>query len=52
MTQSVLAVLLVAAAVLYLGLRAWRSAVAARRERAEPGCGAGCGCGEGVTRRE
>lgn len=52
MTQSLLAILLVAAAVLYLGLRAWRSALNARRERTEPGCGAGCGCGDRISRRE
>ena len=50
MTQSALALAIVAAAVIYLGLRAWRSATAARRERAAPGCGPACGCGDGGNR--
>lgn len=49
--QSALALAVVTAAVFYLGVRAWRSATAARRDRADPGCGSGCGCGEARVER-
>ncbi len=52
--QSGLVLVLVAAAALYLGVRAFRSILAARARRAE-GCGSGCGCspaGGGLRSKE
>ena len=43
--QTLIAVLVVLAATVYLGRRVWLAAVAARRAEQEAGCGSGCGCG-------
>jgi hypothetical protein len=49
--QTLLALLLVAAAVLYVGRRAWRTLRAARAT-ADDGCGSSCGCDSpGSSRR-
>ena len=43
--QTLIIVLLVAAAVLYLGRQAWKATIGARRaERESAGCASGCGC--------
>jgi hypothetical protein len=39
-TQTIVVVLLVLVAAVYLGRAAWR----ALRPKTEPGCGSGCGC--------
>lgn len=44
MLQTLLVVLIVAGAALYVGSRGWRTLRSARR-RSEPGCGGDCGCG-------
>ena len=41
--QTLLALLLVVAALAYLGRRTWRT-VRAARKTAGAGCGTGCGC--------
>ena len=46
MTQQLLVLLVVAAAALFLGHRAWRKLAALRPRRAAGGCGGtSCGCG-------
>lgn len=48
-TQTLVVIALVAAAAVYLGIKAWR---AARRVRQPAdGCGAACGCGEDPAAR-
>ena len=46
LVQSLAVALIVLAAALFLGRRAWRTVAAARRASAAAGCGAdgGCGC--------
>jgi hypothetical protein len=53
LTQTLVAGLIVFAAVVFLGRRAWRSFMSSRRASAEGAtCGAdgGCGCASGETR--
>ncbi len=44
--QTLIVFLVLAAALLYLGLRIRRTVLAARKPT-DGGCGAGCGCGDG-----
>ena len=44
-TQTLIVVLIIATALLYLGRRFWRTLAAAKaRRKGEAACGAGCGC--------
>jgi hypothetical protein len=44
-TQTLVVVLIIAGALLYLGRRFWRTMSAARaRRKGDVGCAAGCGC--------
>ena len=47
--QTVVVLVLVAAAALYLGTKAWRAARKARQPA--DGCGSACGCGEDPAAR-
>ena len=42
--QTVIVLLIVAAALAYLGLRGWRALAAGRRADDDAACGSGCGC--------
>ena len=45
LVQTLVVVLVIAGALLYLGRRFWRTLSAAKaRKRGEAACGAGCGC--------
>jgi hypothetical protein len=43
--QTIVVLLIVAAAAFYVGRRLWRTIAAARASKAA-GCGVGCGCGD------
>ena len=45
MTQTLIVLVLLAAAGIYLGRKVWMSLVAVKRAKNDPGCGPGCGCG-------
>ena len=47
--QTLAVIALVAAAAVYLGMKAWRAAKKARQPA--DGCGAACGCGEDPAAR-
>jgi hypothetical protein len=47
LTQTLIAVCLVAFAALFIGRRWWKTVSAARTPKDGPGCGSGCGCGDG-----
>ena len=43
--QTLVVILIIAAALLYLGRRFWRTLAAAKaRKKGEAGCAVGCGC--------
>ena len=44
--QTLIVLLIVGGAALYVGRRLWRTVAAARASRRGDGCGAGCGCGD------
>jgi hypothetical protein len=48
--QMLVVVAIVAAAVLYVARRAWRTLAAARARKGAGGCDVGCGCDAGKAR--
>ena len=50
--QTVIVLLIVAAAAFYVGRRLWRTVAAARASRRGDGCASGCGCGDAPVKRD
>lgn len=44
--QTLIVLLIVAAAAFYMGRRFWRTIAAARASKRGDGCATGCGCGD------
>jgi hypothetical protein len=44
MTQTIIVLLVLAAAGAYLARRAWSAALKVKRAKDAPGCGSDCGC--------
>ena len=49
--QTLIVLLIVGGAALYVGRRLWRTVAAARASRRGDGCAAGCGCGDAPAKR-